>query len=109
MLRTSKQRDRLCRSCPIAKVADVIGDSCSLLVLRDLLEEEPRRFGSLDESLGVSTRTLTKTLRRLTRLGLVRRKAYRRLPPRVEYQLTPKGRALGAVLDEMRAYGKKYL
>ena len=108
MLRTQKQRDELCSSCPVAKVADIIGDPCSLLLLRDLMDS-PRRFGNLDESLGMSTRTLTKTLRRLTKLGFVERKVYKRLQPRVEYRLTAKGRALKGVLGEMRAYGKKYL
>ena len=108
MLRTQKQRDELCSSCPVAKVADIIGDPCSLLLLRDLMDS-PRRFGNLDESLGMSTRTLTKTLRRLTKLGFVERKAYKRLPPRVEYRLTAKGRGLKKVIGEMRSYGKKYL
>ncbi len=101
MLRTAQQRKELCRSCPIAKAADVIGDPCSLLVLRDLIGN-PRRFGELDESLGMSTRTLTKTLRRLEDAGLIKRKA-------LQYAVTPKGAALAPVIDAMRAYGKKYL
>ena len=108
MLRTQKQRDDLCRTCPIAKVADIIGDPCSLLIVRDLLDE-PRRFSHLDESLGMSTRTLTKALRRLEGEAIVKRVEYKAIPPRVEYRLTPKGRALNTVVDEMRKYGKKYL
>lgn len=108
MLRTAQQRKELCRTCPIAKAADIIGDPCSLLVLRDLIDD-PRRFGELDESLGMSTRTLTKTLRRLEKQGLIKRKAMRSLPPRVEYSVTPKGAALSPVIDAMRSYGKKYL
>lgn len=108
MLRTKKQREELCRSCPIAKAADVIGDPCALLVLRDLIEA-PRRFGQLDESLGMSTRTLTKTLRRLEELGLVRRKKYAGVPPHIEYSVTPKGAGLRETIEAMRAYGKKYL
>lgn len=100
-LRTPKQRKELCSACPIAKVADLIGDPCSLLVLRDLLDG-PKRFGELDESLGMSTRTLTKTLRRLEDCGFLVRKEF-------EYTLTAKGRALKKTLGEMRAYGKKYL
>lgn len=107
-LRTEAQRVELCRECPVAKVADIIGDPCSLLVLRDLLDS-PRRFGHLDESLGMSTRTLTKTLHRLTEAGFIQRKAYKTLPPRVEYSLTKKGEALRPLMDEMRRYGKKYL
>lgn len=101
MLRTEKQRKELCKDCPIAKVADIIGDPCSLLVLRDLLER-PARFGELDESLGMSTRTLTKTLRRLEQCGFVRRK-------NLAYALSAKGRGLKKVLGEMRTYGKRYL
>jgi len=108
MLRTQKQRNALCRSCPIAKVADLVGDPCSLLVLRDLMDS-PRRFSHLDESVGMSTRTLSKTLRHLSRAGLITRRAYKRPPPRVEYRLTAKGRAMKKILDEMRAFGKKYL
>jgi DNA-binding HxlR family transcriptional regulator len=108
MLRTQKQRDELCRSCPIAKVADLIGDPCSLLILRDL-ENGPRRFGQLDESLGMSTRTLTIALQRLARRGFIARRSYAGLSPRAEYKLTAKGRALDGILSEMRKYGKKYL
>ena len=108
MLRTKKQRDELCRSCPIAKAADVIGDPCSLLVVRDLLEE-PRRFGDLNDRLGMSTRTLTKTLRRLEELDFITRTEHATVPPRVEYSLTKKGLALRPTLEAMRAFGKKYL
>lgn len=108
MLRTEQQRKELCSECPVAKVADIIGDPCSLLVLRDLLDS-PRRFMHLEESLGMSTRTLTKTLHRLVEEGFVRRKEYKTLPPRVEYSLTAKGDALRPLMDEMRRYGKKYL
>ncbi len=100
-LRTEKQRTELCGECPIAKVADLVGDPCSILVLRDLLGG-PKRFGQLDESLGMSTRTLTKTLRRLEECGFLKRNDF-------EYVLTPKGRGIKKTLDEMRSYGKKYL
>ncbi|HVU75830.1 MAG TPA: helix-turn-helix domain-containing protein, partial [Candidatus Paceibacterota bacterium] len=91
----------LCASCPIAKVADIIGDPCSLLLIRDLLDGA-KRFGELDESLGMSTRTLTKTLRRLEESGFIARKG-------LEYSLTAKGRGLKKVIGEMRTYGKRYL
>ena len=108
MLRTAQQRKTLCRSCPVARVADLVGDSCSLLVLRDLLEK-PRRFGDLQNSLsGISTRTLANKLKRLEGDMLVQRKEFNE-PSRVEYILTKKGAALRDVIDAMRAYGKKYL
>lgn len=109
MLRTAQQRKTLCRSCPVARVADLLGDSCSLLILRDLLIK-PRRFCDLQDSLaGISTRTLTNKLKRLEKEGLIRRKEFDEHPPRTEYTLTKKGAALRGVIDAMRAYGKKYL
>ena len=98
----------MCNSCPVARVADLLGDSCSLLILRDLLEK-PRRFCDLQSSLsGISTRTLTNKLKRLEGEKLVQRKEFTK-PLRVEYTLTKKGAALRNIVDAMRAYGKKYL
>jgi len=108
MLRTAQQRKTLCNSCPVARVADLLGDSCSLLVLRDLLLK-PRRFCDLQNSLsGISTRTLTNKLKRLEGEKLVQRKEFTK-PSRMEYTLTKKGAALRDVVDAMRAYGKRYL
>lgn len=108
MLRTQSQRKKLCGACPIARVADLVGDPCSLLLIRDLLST-PRRFGELEESLGgMSPRTLTKTLRRLEKDGIIIQKHFKR-PMRSHYELTPKGKALEGVVEAMRSYGKKYL
>ncbi len=105
MLRTAQQRKELCRECGVAKVADLVGDPCSLLVLRDLLER-PRRFGELQTSLkGISSRTLTNKLKLLEREGLIRHGTSSPAP----YRLTKKGAAFQDVVDAMRAYGKKYL
>lgn len=109
MLRTIQQRKTLCRSCPVARVADLVGDSCSLLILRDLLLK-PRRFGELQDSLsGISSRTLTNKLKRFEGEKLIRRKASSGPPPHIEYSLTKKGTALRPVVKAMRRYGKKYL
>ena len=108
MLRTAQQRKTLCSACPVARVADLLGDSCSLLILRDLLES-PRRFSDLQNSLsGISTRTLSNKLKRLEGEKLVQRKDFTE-PARVEYTLTKKGAALRSGINAMRAYGKKYL
>lgn len=101
MLRTEKQRKELCGNCPIARAADTIGDSYSLLVVRDLMDA-PKRFKELHESLGMSTRTLTKTLRHLEECGCIGKEDHR-------YTLTKKGAALKKVIGEMRSYGKRYL
>src|SRR3989338_8633432 len=107
MLRTSHQRKVLCRSCPLAKVADLVGDSISLIILRDLLVK-PRRFTELQLALaGVSSRTLK--LKKLEGCGIVSRHPDFRLGNKVVYRLTKKGAAFEKVAAAMRAYGKKYL
>lgn len=102
MLRTARQRKELCKECPVARVADLLGDSCSLLMVRDLMEK-PRRFGELQESLsGISTRTLTNKLRQLEKESLIQKEG-------LHYTMTKKGAALEEVINAMRTYGKKYL
>lgn len=109
MLRTAAQRKEICKDCPVAKTADLLGDSFSILIVRDLLVK-PRRFGELETSLsGVSSRTLCNKLRALEDEGLISRKEYKTHPPKVEYKLTRKGEAFSGVVDAMRAYGNKYL
>ncbi len=109
MLRTSHQRVVLCRSCPIAKVADLVGDSVSIIILRDLLKK-PRRFNDIELALaGVSSRTITLKLKKLEQCGIVSRHPDYRLGNKVVYRLTQKGAAFQKVADAMRAYGKKYL
>lgn len=102
MFRTQQQKRDLCKKCPVARVANILGDSCTLLVLRDLLDK-PRRFSDFENSLsGISSRTLTNKLKNLENEGLIMRKKF-------NYALTKKGSALHAVIEEMRKYGKKYL
>lgn len=109
MFRTKKQQNQLCRACPVAKVANLMGDSITLLIIRDLLSG-PKRFGGLVASLaGVSSRTLTKKLRELEVSGIVEREEFNEKPPRVEYFLTPKGRGLKRIETAMRDYSKRYL
>jgi DNA-binding HxlR family transcriptional regulator len=109
MLRTAAQRKALCKDCPVAKTADLLGDSFSILIVRDLLVR-PQRFGELEKSLsGASSRTLCNKLRLLEDEGLILRKEYKSHPPKVEYRLTKKGAAFHHVVDAMRDYGKKYL
>lgn len=102
MLRTTAQRKVICAECPMAKTADLVGDTHALLIVRDLLEK-PRRFGELSASLtGVSTRTLTLKLQSLLKKEIVSHKEGL-------YTLTPKGKALRAVVRAMRSYGEKFL
>lgn len=104
-----KHDDKGSDFCPIAKVAMLLGDPSTLLIIRDLLVGR-RRFKDLEASLSpVSSRTIAKKLKLLEEEEIILREEFKEKPPRVEYSLTKKGEALGGLLEEMRAYGKKFL
>jgi len=95
--------------CPIARTLEVIGERWTLLLLRDLLLQGPRRFQDFQSSLaGVPPNTLSTRLKELEANGIVRRTLYNERPPRLEYSLTDKGRSLGPVVSAMRAWGTKH-
>lgn len=94
--------------CPIGKVVGLLGDSCSILILRDLLEG-PKRFGELESSLDASSRTLAKKLKHLEGEGLIKRKKLAGMKMYGIYHLSKKGAAFQKVADAMRTYGRKYL
>lgn len=95
--------------CPVARTAELLGDECTLLIVRDLLRGT-RRFGELEQSLSpISSRTITNKLKALEDHGLIERKAFREKPPRVEYSLTKEGKKLQTLIEDMRVFGKKFL
>jgi DNA-binding HxlR family transcriptional regulator len=97
------------QSCPVCRTADVVCGKWTLLVIRDLAEDS-QRFCELERSLeGISPRTLSLRLRALEEEGIVERRTYPEVPPRVEYALTEKGRALVPLIESMRAYGRNWL
>src|SRR5205085_6326917 len=78
-------------------------------VIRELAEGRSR-FCELERSLqGISPRTLSLRLRALDEAGIVKRQTFPEVPPRVEYALTEKGRALVPLIDDMRTYGREWL
>lgn len=84
------------------------GDKWKVLILRDLMPGT-KRFGELKKSVGnVSQKVLTAQLRTMEESGLVNRKVYAEVPPRVEYSLTELGKSLKPILDSMRAWGEAY-
>ena len=96
-------------SCPVCATADVICGKWTILVIRDLAEGRTR-FCELERSLaGISPRTLSLRLRALEEQGMVARHTYAEVPPRVEYSLTSKGRALLPLIEDMRRYGREQL
>ncbi|HEX6391006.1 MAG TPA: helix-turn-helix domain-containing protein [Solirubrobacteraceae bacterium] len=96
-------------SCPVCRTADIVCGKWTLLLVRDLAEGNSR-FCELERSLtGISPRTLSLRLRALEEEGIVERQTFPEVPPRVEYALTPKGMALLPLIDDMRAYGERWL
>ena len=89
-------------ACPVETTLTMISDKWKVLILRDLLTGT-KRFGELKKSLtGVSQKVLTSQLREMEENGLVERKAYPEVPPRVEYSLTPLGRRLQPIMGHLR-------
>ncbi len=96
-------------TCPVCRTADVVCGKWTLLLVRDL-SEGCSRFCELERSLnGISPRTLSLRLRALEEEGIVQRCTFPEVPPRVEYALTEKGRALLPIIDGMREYGSRWL
>ena len=94
--------------CPVARTLDLIGERWTLLLLRDLLLQGPRRFLDFQASLpGVAPNILSARLKALEDSGLVRRQLYSERPPRLEYLLTDKGKSLGPIVKAMRDWGTK--
>ena len=95
-------------ACPVETTLTLIGDKWKVLLLRDLMPGT-KRFGELKKSVGnVSQKVLTAQLRTMEESGLVNRKVYAEVPPRVEYSLTELGKSLKPILDSMRAWGEAY-
>ena len=95
--------------CPVCACAEIISGKWTLLIIRDLAAGRSR-FCELERSLeGISPRTLSLRLRALEAEGIVERRTYPEVPPRVEYRLTAKGRALVPLIEQMRMYGRKWL
>jgi DNA-binding HxlR family transcriptional regulator len=96
-------------TCPVCRTAEVISGKWTLLVIRDLADES-RRFCELERSLeGISPRTLSLRLRALEEQGIVERHTFPEVPPRVEYVLTDKGKALVPLIEDMRSYGRRWI
>jgi DNA-binding HxlR family transcriptional regulator len=93
----------------VCRTAEIICGKWTLLLIRDL-SEGMSRFCELERSLaGISPRTLSLRLRALEEEGVVERHTYPEVPPRVEYALTDKGRALLPIIEDMRSYGEEWL
>lgn len=99
MVRKFPEPDVFQANCPTQRVLETIADKWSVIVIYALSQQETRRYSELQRVIGgISQKMLTQTLRKLERDGLVDRKVYPVVPPKVEYSLTPLGRTLTELL-----------
>lgn len=105
---TRAVKDATARSaCAVERALTVVGAKWTLLILHNLMDG-PRRFGELGRVVrGASPKVLSARLRELEELGLVTRRAYAEVPPRVEYELTTQGRSLRPIIDSLDRWGQK--
>jgi DNA-binding HxlR family transcriptional regulator len=97
------------RYCPVARALDVIGDRWTILILRDLLLEGPRKFIDFQQSFPrISPSTLSARLKNLEEHGVIERRFYADHPPRAEYLLTAKGEDLRPILRSLRVWGDRH-
>lgn len=95
-------------TCPVSRALVALDGKWTILIVRDLLSGT-KRFGELRKSLvGISPKTLTDRLRGLEEHGLVERRIYAEVPPRVEYSLTESGRTLEPVLVALSRWGRQH-
>lgn len=94
--------------CPVEMTLQLIGDKWKVLIIRDLLTGT-KRFNELMRSVtGITQKVLTSHLRAMERAGLLTRKVYPEVPPKVEYTLTETGYSLKPILDSMMVWGSQY-
>jgi DNA-binding HxlR family transcriptional regulator len=94
--------------CSIARTLDVLGDTWSVLVIREMFLGT-HRFDQLQEHLGIARNILAARLRRLVEHGIVSKRPYQAHPPRFEYHLTRKGVDLYPVVVGLMQWGDRYL
>jgi DNA-binding HxlR family transcriptional regulator len=98
-------------TCPpqMHRAMNLIGDMWTLMIVYTLLSGR-KRFGELLEAMGnVSPKTVSQRLKMLDEQGFVERHAFAEIPPRVEYHLTEKGRALADIIEAIKQFGDRYL
>lgn len=103
---TTRVRD----NCPMRRTLELLSGKWRTHVIYELCRHEKRRFGELKKAVpGITNTMLSSTLKELEGLGIIHREQYNEIPPRVEYWLTEKGRALLPVFTELARWGEKYI
>lgn len=95
-------------TCPFQATIELLSRRHALTIVWYLSEHPSARFTELKRELDVNPVTLTERLSELERVGVLSRTAYKEIPPRVDYALTPSGRGLLPILDAMSKWAKKH-
>ena len=108
-MKTKAENDKKMVSCEVETTLQIIGGRWKVLIIRELLQGV-RRFGELQRTLvGITQKMLTQQLREMEKDGIIHRKVYAEIPPKVEYSLTPLGESLQPILNAMHEWGAKHL
>ncbi|WFR55779.1 helix-turn-helix domain-containing protein [Anaerocolumna sp. AGMB13025] len=98
------------KSCPIEHTVNLIGHKWKVLIIRNLHNNGTQRFSELNKGInGISQKMLTQQLRQLETDGIIERKVYPEVPPRVEYSLTDLGYSLKPILEAMNTWGIEHI
>ncbi|MBQ3756199.1 MAG: helix-turn-helix transcriptional regulator [Oscillospiraceae bacterium] len=103
-----RSKEKILPECPVAMTVSLIGSKWKLLIMRNLLSR-PWRFNELQKSIdGISQKALTEALRSMKADGIVNRKVFPEVPPRVEYSLTELGESMRLIFQSMESWGLAY-
>ena len=103
-----RSKENILPECPVATTVSLIGSKWKLLIMRNLLSR-PWRFNELQKSIdGISQKALTEALRSMEADGIVNRKVFPEVPPRVEYSLTELGESMRLIFQSMESWGLAY-
>ena len=106
MTNKTEEKNKLPK-CPVETLLMLLDNKWKYSIIRDLLLG-PKRFTALKKATGASQKSLTTNLRQMEEQGLIERKVFAEVPPRVEYSLTDIGYSLAPVLDSMASWGTDY-
>lgn len=103
-----RSKENILPECPVATTVSLICSKWKLLIMRNLLSR-PWRFNELQKSIdGISQKALTEALRSMEADGIVNRKVFPEVPPRVEYSLTELGESMRPIFQSMESWGLAY-
>ena len=94
--------------CPFQEAIDLLSRRHAMTIIWLLQQQSPRRFNDIRRGIDVNPVTLTQRLEELEQCGVVSRKAFKQIPPRVEYSLTQKGADLIPLMDQLSAWSRKH-